>query len=820
MRENLFRPQILDRARIDKLLETILETPIFYLSASMGYGKTTAVRCFLEKRTDINSIWITSMDTKGDEKWLWHKCCQAVETYNQDIANKLANLTFPSSELEMRHIIELEKSIYIEPTVVVIDDYHMVKSDIITKFIKMHAEYGNPNIHIVIISRTRPTSEFLMLNLKNQCVIMWQGELAFNKDEINELFLINHFTLKPAELDEIYRYTMGWAAPTYLLLLEYASHQNIGIISESAELLKTAVYDTLDKNVQQSLLKLAPIDKFTVELAEYITEDQSVGEILKNLLVNNCFVNLLSQTMEYQFHTLLKYSLMKEMKKAGINEKEIYEKCAQWYVKKDEPLIVIEYYSKAECYDEILMMMSEMGATEYIHVAPKLLIDTFNHMSLEQKLKYPIGYLTFIHSYLVTTRSRKAYKMLMEAKAYYEEHVEVENRNHILGEICFIGGLTQHKKMDQMNRLMMEGYEKLNNHRSLILGPDMVWTYGNIHVISLIYTQVGQLKEVLDFLLDKLNYYKQIANGCGTGAKYLVQAEYAYEIGDLEEAKVFAYKAIYKAETKKQICIILDAYFILMRISYIQGNQQINQYMKEMEQRASEKKHAMLRSAVEMIGTYIFVLSKQYEQIPEWIKDFNMKDGIEQIIRYPLIPIILGMALQHRREYIQLDVLMETCVEEYKESNYIYGMIHAYILWSIAKLKLYDEEDGVEALTEAINLAKSDHIMMPFIERIDEIREMLKMIEASEPFASEILNYGTKQSVTLEGKQEDERERKLLTEREREVMSLFIKGYKQSEIAKELQISIDTVKRHIKNVYAKLDIHSKVELIERLGKVL
>jgi len=55
-----------------------------------------------------------------------------------------------------------------------------------------------------------------------------------------------------------------------------------------------------------------------------------------------------------------------------------------------------------------------------------------------------------------------------------------------------------------------------------------------------------------------------------------------------------------------------------------------------------------------------------------------------------------------------------------------------------------------------------------------------------------------------------------LSPREREVLMLFSKGHSSTAIAKSLFISISTTRTHIANIYNKLDIHSKEELLELL----
>ncbi|MEJ2637456.1 MAG: response regulator transcription factor [Calditrichia bacterium] len=58
-----------------------------------------------------------------------------------------------------------------------------------------------------------------------------------------------------------------------------------------------------------------------------------------------------------------------------------------------------------------------------------------------------------------------------------------------------------------------------------------------------------------------------------------------------------------------------------------------------------------------------------------------------------------------------------------------------------------------------------------------------------------------------------------LSGREQEILSFLSKGYRYKEIADVLCISIETVRTHIRNIYEKLQVHSRTEaLLKFLGK--
>lgn len=57
-----------------------------------------------------------------------------------------------------------------------------------------------------------------------------------------------------------------------------------------------------------------------------------------------------------------------------------------------------------------------------------------------------------------------------------------------------------------------------------------------------------------------------------------------------------------------------------------------------------------------------------------------------------------------------------------------------------------------------------------------------------------------------------------LTTRQEEIVALLVQGYNKTAIARDLQISEETAKTHIRNIYTKIGIHSQQALIELIRK--
>lgn len=56
-----------------------------------------------------------------------------------------------------------------------------------------------------------------------------------------------------------------------------------------------------------------------------------------------------------------------------------------------------------------------------------------------------------------------------------------------------------------------------------------------------------------------------------------------------------------------------------------------------------------------------------------------------------------------------------------------------------------------------------------------------------------------------------------LSRREQEVLEQLSKGYRYKEIADKLFVSIETVRTHIRNIYEKLQVNSRVEALKKTG---
>jgi len=811
MKGQNFSPKVLHRKRINKMLSQIFEVPLFFISASMGYGKTTAVKSFFEKKKDVQNIWFYG-ENEDNDMWMWKKFCSLIKGINSNLSKRLIDYGFPENNIEVHEIIDIIREELKQKTVLVIDDWYDEKTIYINYLIKAVALAEIPDLHIVILSRNKPRGNYLELEIKQKCIVLSQDEIGFTFEETVEFFEINQFKLTDKEKIELYDYTDGWPSATYVALLQYVNKNTFHNIPMASELIKTAVYDNLDETTKQILLKLSIVNKFTLDQAIYITGNQKTKAIIMELISNNCFIRYDRELDVYTLHSILRNVLNEEIISNNIDFNYINNTCGDWYSKNLEDIDAIEYYYKAKNFQRILDLIERNYFIDISDLNPQIIRSVFHELSMEEKINRPIVYLTYIFFCTLYGNPRIGAELLYQAKSIYESDKNLANKNQILGEVAVVESFVMFNDIKKMQECHKKAYELFNGGTSKIANYKMPFTFGSPSMLYLYYNKKGELKNIVENIVKEVHYYINISNGGGSGANYLINAEFCFQTGDFNNAELFAYKSLYKAKSKKQTSIIICSIFLLMRLCVnrndkYEARNNFNDLIKEYENH-NENTPRFLNGAELAMG-YIDGITGNLEAMDKWMeyrKNPNMPIETSVLNKST---IICGLAMILKGSYKELEGLVVNMLVVYERENNILGILYSYIFDSIVKYKCYDDmEQAEKELLKAIDLAKEDHIIMCFIELAPHILPILKNLKKENLYVKMLLPKCEKFNIIYEKNYCDMKKIEL-TPREIEVMKLVEKGYKQSEIAEKLNIALITVKKHISAVYFKLNVKNR-----------
>ena len=121
---------------------------------------------------------------------------------------------------------------------------------------------------------------------------------------------------------------------------------------------------------------------------------------------------------------------------------------------------------------------------------------------------------------------------------------------------------------------------------------------------------------------------------------------------------------------------------------------------------------------------------------------------------------------------------------------------------------IHDDNDTV---FEALKSGASGYILKDPVTADDIIKAIRDLYNGGSPMspfiARKVISSFQKPAVTDQTT--------LLSQREKEVLELLSKGLLYKEIAQQLFISPETVKKHLKNIYQKLHVQNKIEALNK-----
>lgn len=356
----------------------------------------------------------------------------------------------------------------------------------------------------------------------------------------------------------------------------------------------------------------------------------------------------------------------------------------------------------------------------------------------------------------------------------------------------------------------------LKGKQSYIAQRENEFTFGSPHLLYIYFRDQGTFRELAHQAAVSFTSYSQFADGCGTGSDYLLEAEYCLETGNWEAAEINSQKAIYKAKSKDQISIIICANFTLIRLYIVQGRMtEALEMLKQLEKDITGLNNSIYNTTIDMCKGYIHACLQQPEKIPYWLQtgDMSAADLLYQGIAFNFI--VYGKAVMLSRNYVALEVLTESLLENFSIFHNQLGFIHNHIFRAVAKYHLYGMKEGVEALENALTVAQADDIIMPFVENAPHILDMLKVIvnnDSKNQYIGKVLFYSQQYRDAMNKSQPS---KPTLSQRETEVLSLTAEGLKREEIAARLHVSPGTVKTHLQNIYQKLEVSGKTSAIKK-----
>jgi LuxR family maltose regulon positive regulatory protein len=223
--------------------------------------------------------------------------------------------------------------------------------------------------------------------------------------------------------------------------------------------------------------------------------------------------------------------------------------------------------------------------------------------------------------------------------------------------------------------------------------------------------------------------------------------------------------------------------------------------------------------------TRIWIRQNKLSEALGWVQDKKLiAEGVLSYMReYEYITLGRFLIAQsgetkEEKSLEQALELLDRLYQDAKTGNRIVSTIEILILQAIAHEIHKDTSKALSCLEQALRLAEPEGYILIFADEDPVIEDLLEHVlktKSSVPQAYIQKILGVFKSL----QQSDDIKSGLLSEREHEVLQLIAAGLSNKKIMASLFLSESTVKTHIRNIYYKLEVHSRTEALLKAKKL-
>ena len=345
-------------------LGQLRDTPLIWLSAPAGYGKSTLVSSYLQATARSH---------------IWYQC----DAGDADIASFFYYLNMARERCAPRSRVPLPaflpehysaiptftrnyfRSLFASfagSTTVVFDNLQEVPSDAtIIQMLPLLAEQIPSDVQIIVVSRGDPPPTLGRWIAADQLVVFSAEDLKLSRSETEEVIAaagIGPVGKRPRSAEELYTLSQGWAAGLALLLrlgAEGGTCADDGIPGSQAvfDYLASEVFSRLDDTLQEFLLETSCLQPISANVARHLTGRQEAQSILGRLVQDNVFTTYRPAAGTYEYHPLFRGFLLgrARQRNGAASQQSLMTRAAVALENAGDAEAAISLYLQAESWD-------------------------------------------------------------------------------------------------------------------------------------------------------------------------------------------------------------------------------------------------------------------------------------------------------------------------------------------------------------------------------------------------------------------------------------------------------------------------------------
>jgi LuxR family maltose regulon positive regulatory protein len=866
--------RLVPRLRLTRRLDEGLHLghTLTLVSAPAGFGKTTLVSEWVH-RVKLPVAWLSLDEGDNDTtRFLAYivAALQTVETgLGETVAAMLESPQMAATPFLIEHLITLLiNDLAALPTqiLLILDDYHVINNLDIHTALAFLLENLPPQVHLVVVSREDPVLPLHRLRAGGRMTEMRAQDLRFTEEEA-ALFLNQamELDLEADDVASLEKQTEGWIAGLQLAALSIRDSADAKSFIQTfagddryvMDYLVAEVLARQPPHIQTFLLKTSILDRLTPALCDAVTGQTNSRAILAHLEQTNLFLVPLDNRREwYRYHhlfgDLLRYRLREqlgdEVDEKHPEVKQLHQQAAAWHIEADliEPAIQHSLAGGdfAQAADLLESISGGLVARCQLHKLLNLV------ESLPDDLVRTHPYLCLHHAWALRfTRQAEASATRLEDAERALFSLPPAQARYVQGQIYTLRGGPAFSR--QGPAAAIECYQKALHALAaadpearciaqyelgdvyLFLGEwvkareafqatqtpglENLWiVVGGKGGLADTYAIEGRLGQAMQL------YREAIAQGLGpsgerlfppTDRAYAGLGDVLYERGEIDEARRCFEQAIRLSEMIDQIGTALMAIVSLAWLEHTQGNHQAAQvWLQRARERAQQRTDWFTDIGEAYLARFQVRLALLQEPpdlatAARWSRAYrrdqsNASRHEEELAQRLLARVELAQG-QPEQALARLGRLEDAATVSGRGNS----LLSILVLQAVAHAAQGASAQAIQTLERALDLGAAEGYCRTFLDQGPVVIQLLR--QSHHPYAAQLLG-----SVPVEIQKRPALEQ-ALSEREIEALRLLAAGLTYAEIARELFVSINTVKWHAKNIYRKLDVNRRAYAVAK-----
>jgi LuxR family maltose regulon positive regulatory protein len=872
------RPHLVARPRLIARLNESLTRPLTLLSAPAGFGKTTVLSEWLAQ-VKPRAAWLVLDATDNDPVRFWSYFIAALQQIDATIgSSSLAWLQSPGApavESMLRILVnELDslpedRATEFTPSeieglragfILVLEDYHVIETPAIHQHLSFLLDHLPRRMHLIISSRADPPLHLARLRARDQLIELHESDLRFTGAEaVQFLNGTMSLSLTSEQIAALEIRTEGWIAGLQLAALSLRGREDLSGFVRAFTGSHRFVFDYLMDEVfarqtevtQSFLVQTSILEQLNASLCNALTGYADSQAMLEELERKNLFLTALDDDRRwYRYHQLFADMLRHRLiEKSPSAVAELHLHASEWFENEELVMGAVNHALAAHDWERAAHLME--NASESLRQRGEIATLTHWIQALPESVHrtHPALCLTYARALADVARFSEAEIFLAEAEQWMQHNAT--NTNSLHGKALALRAefATTRGEFTQAIELAHQSEQLLSpddlSWRSLVLlilasalrftsnwqradeafqeAAALSESAGDYASALFALSARGEVLEAEGRLRQAVQQFDQvlrlarawgIANAPDTGYALVGLGRVQYEWNELDAAQRAVQTGLERGQLAGIMDLLLRGYHAMARILQAQGEMDDALAALDNAVAVAEKMGVtQVKDWISALRAQAWLARGETEAALNWARHFmgQMQDDV-----YPSVSISLAKIWLSQNEPDRALLLLDHALQSAQSVGRLGNVIHILVVKAVVYYAQGETAQAFATLEHALELAEPEGYVRVFanegtlMSRL--LRRMLTRSSASGYVRRllETLGESVKLELAIASKLNEP-----LSPRELEVLRLIADGATNKEIANELVLTVNTVKRHISNIFGKLEVSNRAQAIAR-----